>query len=67
MNLLEILNDETKSAQISANIDEKFSSKKFWENDEKNYKAVVKKIEEDHSSIKMSREKYNSVFFMPLV
>lgn len=64
MSLFDILNDETKSAQISDNMDTKLASEDFWKNDEKIYNSVLEEIEKEHESIKMSQEKYHAVFSM---
>lgn len=64
MSLFDILNDETKSAEISDNIDAKLASENFWKNDEKNYNSALEEIEKGHDSIRMSQEKYHAVFSM---
>ena len=64
MSLFDVLNDETKSEQITNNIDAKLASENFWKNDEQNYNSTLEEIEKEHESIKMSQEKYHAVFSM---
>ncbi len=64
MSLFDILNDETKSAKISANIDAKLARESFWRNDEKNYNSALEEIKKEHESIRMTQEKYHAVFSM---
>jgi len=64
MSLFDILNDEIKSAKISANIDAKLATESFWRNDEKNYNSALEEIKEEHESIRMTQEKYHAVFSM---
>jgi hypothetical protein len=64
MSLFDILNDEKESAKISDKINAKLASEDFWTNDEKTYNSILKEIEKEHESIKMSQEKYHAVFSM---
>jgi len=58
MTLLDILNDETKSAEISSSINAKLADKNFWKVDEKRYIDVLEEIKKDYNRIKMSYEKF---------
>lgn len=65
MNLLDILNDPIRSAEISKTIDIKLASKDFWKQDEANYLVVMKEIKVDHEKIQMSDSKFNSCSLFP--
>lgn len=62
VSLLKKLSDPEFRKELLESLDKKLSSKKFWEEDEKRYIALQKKLKEEHDSIKMSYEKLHTPF-----
>lgn len=62
LSLFEMLSDPVYTKKLLKSSDKKLLTKEFWEEDEKRYLELERKITEEHKSIQMSYEKFNKPF-----